>query len=198
MRSWLWILVIGCTDSPPDPADEPVPAPAPEVKLEKPPGPGDDALKEPGAFGKVTVDVEVETEDGEVRIEQREVPIEGWSEVGSLRSSSARSRQYWDEVHPFEKCPESPVHVYDAASEESRVRKCADNKGYAALCDLATDGALRRAVNVVKSCRRAPSCDGRITASGMEWNCRGGVFDDGFEFWSKGCWAQFRVDCIAL
>jgi hypothetical protein len=180
----------------PDPAPQPTQPPPPPVP---PPPDGTDYTK-PGTHGKTGV----ETDDDEKPV--IDVDTSDWREGSGLIGSSEAEMAYWDTTHNLKECPEDDIYVY-AESRANSVARCADGAGYAGVCRSSEKKAWARAVNVVQSCERVPSCRARVTGTGQEWLCRHyremRFTDDGTEVvipeqWVKMCWTQYKITCFMM
>jgi hypothetical protein len=195
------VLLIFLAACAPDNDKPPAPQPEqPEEKLPPKPAPpqGTDFGK-PGEHGRVGVDPPGNDKPN------TDVPVGQSDDAGGILGSSWAEQRHWDQMHPFKECPEEPIYVY-ASSEVQSVPQCADGQGYAGVCNACEQDAYRRAVNVVRSCERAPSCRASITQVAQRWSCvdvRPYLGDDqngqpiyGKTRWEKGCWTQYKVVCI--
>jgi hypothetical protein len=194
----LLILLAACApdnDKPPAPKPEPgeearPPAPAPPQGTD---------FGRPGEHGRVGVDPPGDDKPN------TDVPITESEDAGGILGSSWAEQRYWDQVHPFKECPVEPIYVY-ASSVAPSVPQCTDGQGYAGVCNACEQDAYRRAVNVIRSCERAPGCRGAITQVAQRWSCNGvrpylgedpkGQPIYGKTRWEKECWTQYKVVCI--
>jgi hypothetical protein len=200
------VLLIFMTACGPDNRKPPPPAPKQEEPKEtplppKPAPPQGTDFSKPGEHGRVGVD------PPEPKKPDADVPVAGSDDAGGILGSSLHDQQYWDERHPFKECPEDPIYVF-AASQAPSKPQCADGQGFAAVCNACEQTAYRRAVNVIRSCERAPSCRAEITQVGQKWACmemrqvqgqdQSGKLIYGPSTWVKDCWTQYKVVCIKL
>jgi hypothetical protein len=198
VRSIALSMIVLCAGVACAPDDEP-PAPLPPAPAPAPPE-GTDFSKT-GSHGRVGVDPPDQTKP------DKDVPISESDNAGGILGGSQAEKTYWDQLHPFTTCPKDPIYVYASSSEKSVVQ-CADGKGYAGLCTSCEKEAYQRAVNVVRSCERAPSCHGAIAQVGQQWSCsdvRSYLGKDangnpiyGNTWWEKSCWTQYKVQCVSL
>lgn len=154
---------------------------------------------DPGSHGRVGVKLNDEAEVETVEVEE-------FNLQGGVVGGKTTDQRYWDQEHEFDKCPESDFYVYANASEELAVAQCQDGEGYGNVCEAAKAVAWRRAQNVIRSCKRAPSCVANVVDTGQRWHCSGvrdflGENPDGTPIWSppyweRYCWVQYRVSCF--
>ncbi len=185
-------------DDQPKPDDKPKPTEPPPPPAPKPPK-GTDYSK-PGSHGKVGVTTDDDTVEDKT--------FSDWGGTGGLMGSNIAAMNRWDTTQNLKKCPTNPIYVYGDVEASSKPQ-CRDGKGYANLCKTSQKRAWKRAVNVIRSCERIPSCRGRIVATGEKWRCihREAIHWPADELgdevniperWEKECWTQYKVVCIQM
>ena len=141
----------------------------------------------------------MKTRDAEPRV--IDVETSGWAEHGGKMGSSIEDMTRWDTTQRLDKC-DAAYYVSDNSTEPT-VQQCADGTGYVRVCNTSSNKAWARAVNVIRSCERLPSCRARDVQTGQEWMCRSqteidehGADTDSPVTWIKRCATQYKIICL--